>query len=307
MLKHLIMILFFAALADGALLAEEKQPSGDASAPRKRGRPALSFDLSAAGFSGDSAGDYRAVLDNRLFAIGESLPVYNTLKAERRSTKTEGVPSNLYSVSDTVMAMSDDILAFGMIGSPSDKPFHSSDEITIMGAASRTVWESGAHSLSAAVFISNTRYWGWYIPIPFISYRYKDDTVTANIGVPTLIFWKISRDLTYSFSYFPVMRFETALAWRPLPFITVGPELAFIQDKYYIADRAHKDENLYRRYVSAAIGVQSYITSFAGLYLKAGFLPYNDYVRGTSSMTSNRPIDSGMEFFVIGGLRLFLF
>lgn len=301
--KILTVILLFSAAA--ALRAEETKPSENA-APKKRGRPAHTFDFSSTGYDGGES-HLRAALDNRLFTVGGDLPFYNTLKYDRLTTDMEGVPSRLYSVSDTVMAMSDDTLLFGMISSPSDKPFNSMDEVLLMGAASKQVWQSGGHSLSAAVFMSNTKYWGYCIPIPFMSYRYKDETLTASLGVPSMIFWKLAQRTTFRFTYFPMMNFESALQWSPLPFITIGPELAYMQTKYYIADRADKEQNLYKRYFSIAFGVQSYISSFSGIYLKAGYIPYNVYVTGTSSMEMHGARDAGEEFFVTGGFRLFLF
>ena len=289
----------------GALHAEEAKPDGSADS-KKRGRPAHTFDFSTTGYDGGES-HLRAALDDRLFTVGGDLPVYNTLKFDRLTTDMEGIPSRLYTASDTVMAMSDDILLFGMVSSPSDKPFNSMDEVLMMGAASKRVWQNGSHSLSAAVFMSSTKYWGYYIPIPFMSYRYKDESFTASFGVPSMIFWKISRSVSFSFTYFPVFHFESALQWRPLPFITIGPELACTQNKYYIADRADKEQNLYKRYLSIAFGVQSYISSFSGVYLKAGYIPYNVYVTGTSSMEMHGTRDAGSEFFITGGFRFFLF
>lgn len=305
MKKYIITAAVLISALSGALYAEETKPS-ESAAPKKRGRPAHTFDFSSTGYDGGES-HLRAALDDRLFTVGDDLPVYNTLKCDRLTTDMDGVPSRLYTVSDTVMAMSDDMLLFGMVSSPSDKPFNSMDEVLLMGAASKEVWKSGNHSLSAAVFMSNTKYWGYYIPIPFMAYRYKDDSLTASFGVPSMIFWKIAKGLNFRFSYFPVFNFETALQWSPLPFITLGPELAYIQNKYYIAGRADKEQNLYKRYLSIAFGVQSYINSFSGVYLKAGYIPYNVYVTGTSSMEMHGTRDAGTELFVTGGFRFFLF
>ena len=277
------------------------------STPKKQGRPAHMFDFSSTGISGSGENEFRASLDNRLFTIGDGLTVRNTLRAGRLDAKLAGIPDRLYSLSEMLSAASDEYLFIGMIGSPSDKPFHSRHELLLMGSASRRIWQSGSHSLSAAVFMMNTKYWGCYIPIPFISYNYRDETLTAAVGAPTLIFWKLSRDLTFSFTYFPVIRFETALLWRPVGPVTVGPELSFIEDRYFIADRPDKEQKLYRRYLSAAIVAKTYISSFSGVSLKAGYIPYSAWTYSRESLSTEGSRSTGAEFFFTGGVNAFMF
>ena len=277
------------------------------SPPKKQGRPAHMFDFSSTGISGSGESEFRASLDNRLFTIGDGLTVRNMLRAGRLDTGLDGIPDRLYSVSELLSAASEKCLFMGMIGSQSDKPFHSRHELLFMVSASRQIRQSGSHSFSAAIFMMNTTYRGYYIPIPFVSYNYRDETLTAAVGAPSLIFWKLSKDLTFSFTYFPIIRFETALLWRPIGPVTIGPELSFIEDRYFIADRPDKEQKLYRRYLSAAIIAKTYISSFAGVSLKAGYIPYSAWTYSRESLSTEGSRSAGSEFFFTGGVNAFMF
>ena len=102
----------------------EKEPEKK---ERKRGRPEHSFDMAYTGNIGAFTSDYavKAVLDDKLFTIGSSLPVFNTLRGDVLTPGYDSLPNHLYSVSDSIMAQSQEYIAFIMISSSSDRPFHS--------------------------------------------------------------------------------------------------------------------------------------------------------------------------------------
>ena len=300
------MVLCMLLISSASAFADEAAKDTPA---QKRGRPSHSLDLSGTDVTGSSkTWNMHATLDDRLFTIGDDLPVYNTVRAEEFRTGTlPDVPVRLYTLSDTVMAKSDDSFFMGMISSPSDKPFHSIDEITMMGVAQKRIWQNGGHSLMAAVYISDTRYWGWYIPMPFITYGYKDDGLTVLAGIPTMVYWKLTKKLMFTFTYFPVVNIESSLVYRPLPFVSIGPEIALKQDKYLVAGREKRDERLYHRYLTLSLGAQGYLSSWAGIHLSAGIIPHNVWYVSRYSWDWTTPEQGGTELFIRAGATFFVF
>ncbi len=284
----------------------EKEPEKK---ERKRGRPDHSLDLEYTLTSDDITSFYgaKAVLDDKLFTIGSTLSVYNTLKGEVISPGHDTLPVHLYSVSDSVMAQSQEYIAFVMVSSSSNRPFNSRDETGIMGVGGMQIWQSGSHGIMAAVYASDSKIFKYNVPIPCLYYTYKDETLSVLAGIPSIVFWKIHPKLWYNFTFFPFLNIETSLKYKPLPFMSFGPVMEFKQEKFLIAGRDDKDSKIYRQYASIAMTFQSYITMFAGVYISAGYVPYNIYYQGNKINDRSETLIDDREVFLKAGLQLFIF
>jgi hypothetical protein len=135
------------------------------------------------------------------------------------------------------------------VGSASDKPFHSEDELVVRAAAllrvpsgERNAW---LFSLTYASDVEILRL--RHIPVPGIAYLYApSDRFKAVIGFPFMsVEYKPIEPLTLEAAYFPVRTARvraTYAIFRPLR-VFVGFDAD--HDSYYLADRGDKDDQLY--------------------------------------------------------------
>ena len=134
------------------------------------------------------------------------------------------------------------------VGSASDKPFHSEDELVVQAAAllrvpsgPRNAW---LYSLTYAsdVEIFHLR----HIPVPGIAYVYSpSESFTAVIGFPfASVEYKPFEALSLEVAYFPVRTVRaraTYVIFRPLR-VFIGFDAD--HDSYYLADRGDKNDQL---------------------------------------------------------------
>jgi hypothetical protein len=135
------------------------------------------------------------------------------------------------------------------VGSASDKPFHSEDELVVRAAALLRV-PSGERNawLFSLTYASDVEIFRLrHIPVPGIAYLYApSDRFKAVIGFPFMsVEYKPIEPLTLEAAYFPVRTARvraTYAIFRPLR-VFVGFDAD--HDSYYLADRGDKDDQLY--------------------------------------------------------------
>ncbi len=102
-------------------------------------------------------------------------------------------PKNVYSVNYTFGVKSRKVLINGSIGSTSDKPFHSGDELIYGGLATYNVLNNPRHSLFLGVFFnSRIQIPGVPVmPLPIALYMYRSKDFVLVLPFPS-VFWKIN-------------------------------------------------------------------------------------------------------------------
>ena len=192
------------------------------------------------------------------------------------------------------------------VGSASDKPFHSEDELIVRAAAllrvpsgPRNAW---LYSLTYAsdVEIFNLR----HIPIPGIAYLWApSDTFTAVVGFPfASVEYKPLQSLTLEASYFPVRTVRaraTYVIFRPLR-VFVGFDAD--HDSYYLADRGDKNDQLFY-YEKRLTGGMRFDLRHVGVEITGGYVFDRFYFEGErySERNENRfKVDDGT--FISGRL-----
>jgi hypothetical protein len=192
------------------------------------------------------------------------------------------------------------------VGSASDKPFHSEDELIVRAAAllrvpsgPRNAW---LYSLTYAsdVEIFNMR----HIPIPGVAYLYApSDTFKAVIGFPfTSVEYKPFEALTLEASYFPVRTVRaraTYVIFRPLR-VFVGFDAD--HDTYYLADRGDKNDQLFY-YEKRLTGGMRFDLRHVGVEVTGGYVFDRFYFEGErySERNENR-FNVGDGTFISGRL-----
>jgi hypothetical protein len=135
------------------------------------------------------------------------------------------------------------------VGSASDKPFHSEDELVVRAAALLRV-PSGERNawLYSLTYANDVEIFGMrHVPIPGVGYLYApSETFKAVIGFPfSSVEYKPFDRLTLEASYFPVRTVRaraTYAIFRPLR-IFLGFDAD--HDSYYLAGRGDKDDQLF--------------------------------------------------------------
>lgn len=169
------------------------------------------------------------------------------------------------------------------VGSASDKPFQSEDELIVhatgllrVPSGERDAW---LFSLTYAsdVEILNMR----HIPIPGVAYLYwPSDTFKAVIGFPfTSVEYKPFKPLTLEASYFPVRTVRARATY-----VIFAPLRVFLgfdsdHDHYYLADRGDKDDQLFY-YEKRITGGMRFDLRHVGIELTGGYVFDRYYFEG---------------------------
>ena len=297
------ILLHFPLSADDPATKENPQKETKSA----RGRPDHFLDLSWTG-SDDGTSFARGFLDDRILTIGDNLPLRNMIRYDRTSTKHDGIPPHLYRFSDTIMAQNDDWLFVGRIGSSSDRLFHDSEALEAMIVGGMRIFHSGPHSLYGAILYSHENYFHlkYNVPIPFLFYGFKNDFLTASVGLPTFVFLKITPTLTFNFTFIPIFDIESGLKYRPLPFLSFGPEFIWKSDRYFITSPQPSDHRYYHEYLHLLVKVQSYITMNVGAYISGGYAFIDRYYDGKRSYDRHHIITEKQSIIANIGFQLFL-
>lgn len=130
------------------------------------------------------------------------------------------------------------------IGSASDKPFASIDELngSILGFLRIPSGEKNAWIFS--LMYSPTSEVAF--PIPGVAYYWQpSDRFNMNIGVPFKVWWQPIDDLTLEASYFPVTTVRTKITYRVWGGVFVYGAFDMLNESYFLADRPDRQDRFF--------------------------------------------------------------
>jgi len=169
------------------------------------------------------------------------------------------------------------------VGSASDKPFQSEDELIVHATGLLRV-PSGARDawLFSLTYASDVEILHMrHIPIPGVAYLYwPSDTFKAVIGFPfTSVEYKPFKPLTLEASYFPVRTVRARATY-----VIFAPLRVFLgfdsdHDNYYLADRGDKDDKLFY-YEKRVTGGMRFDLRHVGIELTGGYVFDRYYFEG---------------------------
>ncbi len=145
------------------------------------------------------------------------------------------------------------------IGSPSDKPFASIDEVDLLALAMLRVpqGERNAWIFSLVYDTLEETFGGLQVPIPGIAYLWSpSDRFKAVIGIPfTSVEYKPIDDVTLEAQYFPLRRVRARATYRPFQPLRLYVGFDWDNDHYLLADRKDRDDALqyYEKRVSGGV------------------------------------------------------
>ena len=184
------------------------------------------------------------------------------------------------------------------IGSASDQPFHSSNELNVglsafvrVPSGERNAWMFGAvYSPTGEL----------PFPIPILAYYWSpSDQFSMNIGLPFSIRWRPLDDLQFDLSYVPVRTVHASVSYRLADGLGVYGGFDWTNESYFLADRFDSQERFFYYEKKLTTGVRYDITPRAAIDLSGGYAFDRFFFQGRSYSDSHQDrVDVGNGFFL---------
>jgi len=169
------------------------------------------------------------------------------------------------------------------VGSASDKPFHSIDEMTVSASATLRVPRGDRDAWVFGVNLSSNSQVLPFVPIPFVAYLYNpSDRFQALVGFPfASVTYRPWDDLTFSASYALLTTFHARVSYRVAPPVSVFCALDFDNENYYLADRTDANQRFFNYSDRLSGGVHVVLARQALLEVSGGYVFDRVFFEGT--------------------------
>ncbi len=193
------------------------------------------------------------------------------------------------------------------IGSASDKPFHSSDEITFSlnsfytnpGSTENTHW-------IWTVFLSNNNPLINYVPIPGFIYLYKTEKFTGMFGLPFLsIQWTPIEPWIFSMSYF-ITNFNSEIAYGFRDKVQTFTGFSISQQSFLRADRDELRDRLFFNEKKIFAGIRSPLTKSISGEIQSGMAFDRKLKEGESFNDTEMESDFGRSWYLGMSLNILI-
>jgi hypothetical protein len=189
------------------------------------------------------------------------------------------------------------------VGSASDKPFRTINEITAGVNAFLRIPQGEHNAWLFTLSYSNTSQLPF--PIPGIAFLWQpSDQFRANLGLPFQIMYRPVEDLTLDLSYMLLTTIHARATYRLMPWLHIYGGYDWNNEAYLLSDRTDLNDRLFYYDQRVTAGVQWILCKNASLDLSAGYTFDRYYFIGQSfSDRNNNRIDVGDGPFVAFQLR----
>jgi hypothetical protein len=185
------------------------------------------------------------------------------------------------------------------VGSASDKPFHSIEEMFFGINAFVRIPSGERNAWLFTLSYSPTNELNF--PVPGVAYVWQpSDYFLANIGLPLMIFYRPTDDLTLDFSYMLIRTVHARATYRLAPPLRVHVAFDWANENYFLADRANVNDRFFYYDKRLTTGVQYILSPRASLDLSGGYVFDRFYFQGAqfSGDSHTDRIDVGNGAFV---------
>jgi hypothetical protein len=191
------------------------------------------------------------------------------------------------------------------VGSPSDKPFHSIDEVAV-GATAFLRIPSGEHD--AWLFsLSYSPTAEVNFPIPMVAYIYNPTPdLRINIGLPFQIMYRPIPDLQLDFSYMLLRNVHARATYRICDYLRFHVGYDWSNESYFLADRQSVNDRLFYYDMRVSGGFLFNITRNFSIDLTGGYVFNRFYFEGAQFADKNTDelnIGAGPYIALQGRLR----
>ena len=169
------------------------------------------------------------------------------------------------------------------IGSASDKPFDSGDEIIAQLIGFLRVPHRERNAWFFTLIYSNDQEFLSGIPVPGVAYQWvPSETFNAVIGVPfSSIEWKPVEALTFEAQYFPVRRVRVRATWQIFRPLRAYAGFDWDSERHMLADREDEDKRLFY-YEKRLTGGARFDLKHVGVEVYGGYVFDRFYFLGES-------------------------
>jgi hypothetical protein len=184
------------------------------------------------------------------------------------------------------------------VGSASDKPFHSINEMTAGVNAFLRIPSCEHNAWLFTLSYSANSELGF--PIPGVAYMWQPtDYFRANIGLPFALWWRPMEDLTLDFSYMLVRTVHARATYRVCREVRVYTAFDWSNESYFLADRVNENDRFFYYDKRLSAGVLLHLGRSATLDFSGGYVFDRFYFEGQHFSDSNvNRIDVGNGPFV---------
>jgi hypothetical protein len=156
------------------------------------------------------------------------------------------------------------------LGSASDRPFHSINEMTAAGAAFLRIPSGERNAWLFSLSYSPTGQLAF--PVPGVAYFWQpSDQFFATIGLPLQIVYRPSDDMVLDFSYMVLTNVHAALTYRITPQFFLHAGYDWKNESYFLADRTDLNDRLFYYEQSLSAGLRYNFTPSVALDLTTGY------------------------------------
>lgn len=193
------------------------------------------------------------------------------------------------------------------VGSASDKPFDSWDEMYIRFASMLRVPQGERNSwIFTLIYATDETIFGENLPIPGVAYAWvPSDKLRVVVGFPfSMIEFKPVEKLTFDAEYYPFWTVRTRATWEIFRPLRAYVGWQWDSDHYYRSDRLEKPDKLFYREMRAYAGVR-FDLRHIGFEVTGGYA-FNRFWfegEGYSDRNDNR-IDLGDSWLIVGKVNL---
>jgi hypothetical protein len=167
------------------------------------------------------------------------------------------------------------------VGSASNRPFHSIDEMTAGVNAFLRVPQGEHNAWLFSLNYSPTSELAF--PIPGVAYVWQpSDQFCANIGLPLQIVYRPLDDLTFDVSYMLVRTIHARATYRLSPLFLVYGGFDWANESYFLADRVDTRERFFYYDKRLSAGLRANLGRHASLDLAGGYVFDRFYFQGRS-------------------------
>jgi hypothetical protein len=179
------------------------------------------------------------------------------------------------------------------VGSASDQPFHSINEMTAGINAFLRVPQGEHNAWLFSVNYSPTSELGF--PLPGVAFIWQpSEYLCANIGLPFQLIVRPTDDLTLDFSYMLLRTVHARATYRLGPFLQVYGGFDWQNESYFLADRLDERDRFFYYDKRLAGGLRANLGKHASVDLSSGYVFDRFYFQGHSySDRNNDRIDVG--------------
>lgn len=186
----------------------------------------------------------------------------------------------------------------GTIGSASDKPFYSKDEVTFSLSTFYTKPGEGRGQWIYSVFLSNNNSLANYIPIPGFIYLYRNQGFTGMFGLPFFSMqWTPKAPWILSMSFF-ITNFNSEIAYGLRDKFQTFAGFAISQQNFLRADREEKTDRLFFNEKKVFLGARSPLTNAISTELQTGLSFDRKLKEGESFNDTHLEADLGRSWYI---------